>query len=78
MSAGESIKGANVQRRGGGREEIRCCADMNGRIADCMTGPVALRYLWLVQLYRIKKGAYLAKISMFDVTLGILTETRNY
>jgi hypothetical protein len=73
MSAGESIKGANVQSG-----EIRCCADMNGRIADCTTGPVSLRYLWLVQLYRIKKGAYFAKISMFDVTLGILTETRNY
>jgi len=51
---------------------------MNGRMADCTTGPVSLRYLWLVQLYRIKKGAYFAKISMFDVTLGILTETRNY
>ena len=63
--------------KGGGG--IRCCADMNGRIADCTTGPVSLRYLWLMQLYRIKKkGAYFAKISVFDVTLGILTETRNY
>ena len=77
MSAGESIKGANVQRGCGGWE-IRCCADMNGRIADCTTGPVSLRYLWLVQLHRIKKGAYFAKISIFDVTIGILTETPNY
>jgi hypothetical protein len=51
---------------------------MNGRIADCTTGPVSLRYLQLVQLYRIKKGAYFAKISMFDVTLRILTEAPNY
>ena len=69
MFKGQGGEGAGV---------IRCCADMNGRIADSPTGPVSLRYLWLVQLDRIKKGAYFANISMFDVTLGILTETRNY